>query len=151
MNAKRRGLLFAAAGAALLGDAALRRSQASAATRVTVYKSPYCGCCGGWVEHMKASGFAVAVHEVADVAPHRERLGVPAALASCHSAEAGGYALEGHVPAADVQRLLRERPKARGLAVPAMVPGSPGMSGAPVPYQTLLFSSDGRFTVFARH
>jgi hypothetical protein len=151
MDAKRRSLVLAAAGAALIGDAALRRSQARAGTRVIAYKSPYCGCCAGWVEHMTASGFAVTVHEVADVAPHRERLGIPAALASCHSAEVGGYAIEGHVPAGDVQRLLNERPKARGLAVPAMVPGSPGMSGAPVPYQTLLFSSDGRFTVFARH
>ena len=100
---------------------------------------------------MRASGFELAVHEVADVAPHRERLGVPAALASCHSAEVAGYALEGHVPAGDVQRLLREQPKAGGLAVPAMVPGSPGMSGAPVPFQTLLFAKDGSFTVFARH
>lgn len=135
------------------GLLSLNASRASAATasRVTVYKNPSCGCCGGWVEHMKINGFDVRVFEVADVAPYRQRLGVPEALGSCHTAEVGGYAIEGHVPAADVRRLLREHPKARGLAVPAMVPGSPGMSGAPVAYATLIFDVGGQYKVFERH
>ena len=126
---------------------------ASAASRPSgrVYKSPTCGCCGGWIEHMRAAGFRLEVTEATDVTPHRQRLGVPEALASCHTAEIGGYAIEGHVPAADVLRLLRERPAARGLAVPAMVPGSPGMSGKPVPYETLLFEASGKYRTFARH
>jgi hypothetical protein len=145
---KRRFLLGSLGG--LLSLTALGTSAATA-TRVTVYKNPSCGCCGGWVEHMKSNGFEVRVIEVADVAPHRQRLGVPEALGSCHTAEVGGYAIEGHVPAADVRRLLRERPKARGLAVPAMVPGSPGMSGAPVAYATLIFDASGKSGVFERH
>jgi hypothetical protein len=101
---------------------------------------------------MKANGFDVNVVEVADVAPHRQRLGIPESLSSCHTAEVGGYAIEGHVPAADVGRLLRERPRGRGLAVPGMVPGSPGMAGAPVRYETVLFDRGGKFfKIFERH
>jgi hypothetical protein len=119
---------------------------------VSVYKSPACGCCGGWIKHIKANGFDVRVVEVADVTPYRQRLGVPEALSSCHTAEVGGYAIEGHVPAADVHRLLREQPKGQGLAVPGMIPGSPGMAGAPVRYETLLFDRGGRFfKIFERH
>ena len=126
-------------------------ARAAQSPTVVVYKSPYCGCCGGWVAHMKANGFDVRIVDVADVSPHRSRLGVPAQLASCHTAEVSGYAIEGHGPAADVRRLLRERPKVAGLSVPAMVPGSPGMSGAPVPFETLAFDARGKFEVFARH
>ena len=100
---------------------------------------------------MRANGFPVRAIEVADLTPHRQRLGVADALASCHTAEVGGYVIEGHVPADDVLRLLRERPKGQGLAVPAIVPGSPGMGGAPVAYQTLLFDRAGAFKVFQRH
>lgn len=118
---------------------------------VTVYKSPTCGCCGEWVKHMRASGFRVDTHEVADVTPIKRRYGVPDALSSCHTAIVGGYAIEGHVPAADIKRLLREGTKAKGLAVPGMVAGSPGMEqGPPKPYATIVFDERGS-KVFERH
>ena len=121
--------------------------------KVDVYKSPTCGCCSQWVEHMKRSGFTVVVHEVRNVMPVRQRFGVPDAMTSCHTAVVGGYAIEGHVPAADIKRLLREKPKAAGLAVPGMVQGSPGMEQGrgKDAYDTVLFSADGRSTIFARH
>ncbi len=120
---------------------------------VEVYKSPSCGCCGNWMEHMKQSGFKVNVHNVRDVTPVRQNFGVPDAMASCHTASVGGYAIEGHVPAADVKRLLRERPKAAGIAVPGMVQGSPGMEQGQGKdaYNVILFSKGGESTVFARH
>ena len=120
---------------------------------VEVYKTFSCGCCGFWVEHMQQSGFKVNVHNVRDVTPVRENFGVPDAMASCHTAVVGGYAIEGHVPAADVKRLLRERPKAAGIAVPGMVQGSPGMEQGrgKDPYSVILFNKGGRSTVFAQH
>ena len=145
---------FVLAGAAPL-VAALSATLAFAADpqTVEVYKSPTCGCCTEWVTHMKKNGFNVSVHEVNNVAPFRRQLGIPDQMESCHSALVGGYAIEGHVPAADVKRLLRERPKAKGIAVPGMVQGSPGMEQGPAkdPYQVLLFDAGGKFTVFARH
>jgi hypothetical protein len=127
------------------------RADAQLQPKVSVYKSPACGCCGEWVKHMRANGFRVETHEVADVAPFRLRYGVPDALGSCHTAVVGGYAIEGHVPASDIQRLLREQPSVRGLAVPGMVPGSPGMEQGPAqPYATLAFDARGS-RVFARH
>ncbi|MGB4468971.1 MAG: DUF411 domain-containing protein [Azovibrio sp.] len=125
---------------------------ASAAERVDVYKSPYCGCCGKWIDHIKAAGFAVRTHEVNDVPGTRQRLGMPDRLGSCHTAKVAGYVIEGHVPAADIERLIKERPRALGLAVPSMPPGSPGMeSFRPVPYETLLVAQDGSIRVFAKH
>ena len=120
---------------------------------VEVYKSPSCGCCGFWVEHMKQSGFKVNIHDVRDVTPVRQNFGVADAMASCHTAVVGGYAIEGHVPAADVKRLLRERPKAAGIAVPGMVQGSPGMEQGhgKDPYNVMLFKSGGKSSVFAQH
>lgn len=140
--------LLATAGATLLAWLPAARA---AAPVVTVYKSPLCGCCGGWVEHMRRSGFDVRVRSVPDATPYKEKLGVPTTLASCHTAEVEGYVVEGHVPAGDVRRLLRERPGAKGIAVPGMVPGSPGMDGPPTPYASLLFDAQGRSSVFARH
>jgi hypothetical protein len=100
---------------------------------------------------MQASGFRVETREIADVTPIRRKYGVPEELSSCHTAVVGGYAIEGHVPAADIKRLLRERTKAKGLAVPGMVPGSPGMDqGSPQPYATLVFDERGS-KVFERH
>ena len=120
--------------------------------RVTVYKSAACECCGAWVEHLRKNGFDARTHDVPDVTPYREKFGVPQALASCHTAVVGGYTVEGHVPAADIKRLLRERPKARGIAVPAMPMGSPGMEGPRKdPYETLLFDTGGKYVVFERH
>lgn len=122
------------------------------ATVVEVFKSPYCGCCGKWVEHMRQNGFEVKAHDVEDVPAVRQKLGMPDRLGSCHTAKIGGYIVEGHVPAADIQRLLKEKPKALGLSVPSMPPGSPGMeSSKPIPYQTLLVQSDGSTRVFAQH
>lgn len=120
---------------------------------VEVYKSPSCGCCTLWVDHIKKSGYNVKVYDTNNVAPFRARFGVPDSIASCHTAVAGGYVIEGHVPAADIKRLLREKPKATGIAVPGMVQGSPGMEQGQGkdPYKTVLFTKDGRSTVFAAH
>lgn len=127
------------------------KAGAQDAPLVSVYKNPACGCCGEWVKHMRANGFRVEMREIADVTPIRRRYGVPDQLASCHTAVVGGYAIEGHVPASDIRRLLRERPKVRGLAVPGMVPGSPGMEqGPPQPYETLAFDDRGS-RIFMRH
>ena len=119
---------------------------------VDVYKSPTCECCGKWIEHLGKAGFKVEAHVINDVPGNRKVLGMPDKFGSCHTAKVDGYLLEGHVPAADVQRLLRERPKAVGLAAPGMPPGSPGMDipNAP-PYDTLLVQADGSSRVFAKH
>ena len=122
------------------------------APKVEVFKSASCGCCGGWVEHMRQNGFQVTTHDVADVPGERKKLGMPDRLGSCHSAKVAGYVIEGHVPAADIRRLIKEKPSALGLAVPSMVPGSPGMEGPKaVPYDTLLVTRDSMTRVFARH
>jgi hypothetical protein len=145
----RREFAFAAGAVLLLGP--LSRARAQQLPPVTVYKSPACGCCGEWVKHIQANGFRVETREIADVAPIRRRYGVPDRLASCHTAVVGGYAIEGHVPANDIRRLLRERPRVIGLAVPGMVVGSPGMEqGPPQPYATLAFDARGS-RIFARH
>ena len=115
---------------------------ASNATAVEVWKDPSCGCCQDWIDHMQANGFAVTTHESGNAAV-RARLGLPQRLGSCHTALVGGYLLEGHVPAADVRKLLKEKPRALGLAVPGMPVGSPGMDGPAYngrkdPYDVLL-------------
>lgn len=144
----RRGFMLVAA-ATLLGET--QRAAAQAAPLVTVYKHPACGCCGDWVKHMRASGFRVETRDVADVTPIRRRGMVPDELGSCHTAFVGGYAIEGHVPAADVWRLLRERPRVIGLSVPGMVVGSPGMeTGPPQPFSTIAFDERGS-RVFQQH
>lgn len=125
---------------------------ALAAPVVEVFKSPYCGCCEKWVEHMKASGFDIVARNVGDLGAARKALGMPERFGSCHTARVEGYVVEGHVPAADVHRLLREKPRAVGLAAPGMPQGSPGMETArPQAYATLLVQNDGSATVFARH
>ena len=124
----------------------------AAAAEMTVWKTPWCGCCEAWVAHMRANGFAVTVNEAPDLAPVKRMAGVPDALQTCHTALVEGYTIEGHVPADDVKRLLAERPDAGGLAVPGMPVGSPGMEqgGTTEPYDVILFGGDGR-TVFSRH
>lgn len=146
MKSKR--LLALAAPLAFLGMSA----NASAAT-LLVTKSATCGCCKHWVEHMKKAGFVVQVREVQDTAATARRLGVPDALRSCHTSQIGGYVIEGHVPAADVKRLLVTKPKAVGIAVPGMVVGSPGMEHGDhkEPYQVVLFDKSGKTRVFASH
>jgi hypothetical protein len=124
----------------------------AAAAEITVYKSPYCGCCGAWVTHMKEHGHDVKTVEMEDLTAIKKMTGVPASLQSCHTAVVGGYVIEGHVPASDVARLLAEKPKARGLAVPGMPVGSPGMEGPnPEAYEVLVFQADGTAAVYGRH
>jgi len=121
--------------------------------KVLVTKDPNCGCCGGWVEHMKAAGFPVEVITTPQVNRVKARLGVPDDLAACHTAEVGGYVIEGHVPAEAIKRLLADKPQAKGLAVPGMPIGSPGMevNGAdPDTYEVVLFGPSGQ-TTFARY
>jgi hypothetical protein len=121
--------------------------------KVLVTKDPNCGCCGGWVDHMKAAGFPVEVVTTPQVNRVKARLGVPDDLASCHTAEVSGYVIEGHVPADAVKRLLAEKPQAKGLAVPGMPVGSPGMEiegMAPDTYDVVLFGPSGQ-TTFARY
>lgn len=125
---------------------------ASALPTVDVYKSASCGCCGKWAEHLRQNGFDVKTHDVADVPAKRKSLGMPDRLGSCHTAKVGSYVIEGHVPAQDIRRLLKEKPKALGLAVPSMPPGAPGMeSPHPVAYDALLVRTNDSTSVFARH
>ncbi|MGK2913579.1 MAG: DUF411 domain-containing protein [Porticoccaceae bacterium] len=123
------------------------------ATEVTVYKRPTCDCCNKWVEHMRINGFVVEALNVADIVPHKKANRVPSALGACHTATVGGYVIEGHVPASDVRRLLKEPPKVLGLAVPGMPPGSPGMEqGSQTErYEVLSFDNAGNTAVYARH
>ena len=123
-------------------------------TAITVYKSASCGCCAKWVDHLKANGFTPAVHDDENMDAIKDEMGVPAGVRSCHTALLGRYLVEGHVPAADLRRLLAEKPAVAGLAAPGMPGGSPGMAvpGAPhEPFEVLAFTRDGKTTVFARH
>ena len=126
----------------------------AADNEMTVYKTPTCGCCGKWVDHLKANGFQVTVQEVEDTTPYSREQGVPDQLRSCHIGVIAGYAVEGHVPASDIQRLLKERPPAKGLSVPGMPINSPGMEipGAPPGrYEVVLFGADGKSSVYQRY
>lgn len=116
---------------------------------ITVWKSPTCGCCGGWVDYMRGKGYQVGVNLVADPDPIKAQLGVPEALYSCHTARVDGYLIEGHVPEAAVAKLLAERPNLRGIALPGMPDGSPGMDGIPGIYRIVGFDADGRIHRFA--
>ncbi|ABI57983.1 DUF411 domain-containing protein [Alkalilimnicola ehrlichii MLHE-1] len=121
--------------------------------QATVYKSPYCGCCTDWEDHLREHGFEVTSVERRDMNPVKQRFGITRELASCHTAEIDGYVIEGHVPAEDILRLLEERPeRVRGLTVPGMPAGSPGMEvGHKDPYQVLTFDAQGRVEVYARY
>jgi hypothetical protein len=118
--------------------------------RMVVYKTPTCGCCRAWVDHVQAAGFAVEVHDMPDVTPVKNEHGLPEHLASCHTAIVDGYVIEGHVPADVIRRLLSERPQVTGIAVPGMPAGSPGMEmGARKdPYDVIAFARDGKVSVF---
>ncbi len=119
---------------------------------ITVYKSPTCGCCNGWIDHLKAAGFEVEAHDTRDMTSVKRERGLPKALGSCHTAEVDGYVVEGHVPAEDIVRLLETKPDIAGLAVPGMPIGSPGMEGPnPERYHVLEFKKDGSTAVFATH
>ena len=143
--------------AALLGLAAtgFERTALAQAVTVEVWKDSNCGCCHLWVEHLQAQGFKVQVRDVGNTAA-RKRLGMPEKLGSCHTATVGGYVIEGHVPAADIRRLLKERPVALGLSVPGMPIGSPGMDGPEYQgrkdaYDVLLVQKDGSTRSFQRY
>jgi hypothetical protein len=119
--------------------------------RMVVYKTPTCGCCKKWVEHVQAAGFQVEVHDTADVTPVKNEHGLPGHLASCHTAIVDGYVVEGHVPADVIRRLLAERPQVAGIAVAGMPMGSPGMevpSGQTQPYDVIAFARNGTVSVF---
>jgi hypothetical protein len=135
------------------GGSLAARASAPALMPVTSYRSASCGCCTGWVKHMRANGFTVRDVVVADVAVIKRRLGVPARLASCHTAEVAGFALEGHVPAADVKRLLQKRPPLAGLALPGMPLGSPGMESAygKEAFTVMAFTRTGAISSFSQH
>ena len=126
---------------------------AAAKPAMTVYKTASCGCCRSWVDHVKQHGYQVAAHDTSDVASIKQMLGVPQRLSSCHTAVVGGYVIEGHVPADVIDKLLRERPKVVGIAVPGMPTGSPGMEApgrAPDRYDVLTFDKQGKTAVYAK-
>jgi hypothetical protein len=138
------GLVFS------VGPAQAQRSTST----VQVYKSPTCGCCANWVKHLQQHGFRTQVTETDDVAAIKAQHRIPARAQSCHTAVVDGYVIEGHVPAGDVQRLLKERPAVTGLAVPGMPIGSPGMevpNVKPQAYDVLTFDKQGQLKVFASH
>lgn len=123
---------------------------------VEVWKTPTCGCCAEWVDHLKENGFTVKVNDVSNTDSFRAALGMPQEYGSCHSARVGGYAVEGHVPADDIKKLLAEKPDAVGLAVPAMPMGSPGMKHPDFPekraeYDVLLVKKGGAFTPYTHY
>ncbi|HEY9118860.1 MAG TPA: DUF411 domain-containing protein [Marinobacter sp.] len=120
---------------------------------IHVYKSPTCGCCTDWVDHLEDNGFKVEVTETNDMNPIKIDAGLTPALASCHTAFVGDYVIEGHVPANDIHRLIAEAPKAKGLSVPGMPAGSPGMEvgSRKDHYQVLMFNESGQTRVFSEH
>ena len=128
-------------------------ASAEAEHSIHVYKSPTCGCCTDWIRHLEENGFEVEVSEVDNVTPVKIEAGLTPALASCHTAFINDYVIEGHVPADDIKRLLSQAPQARGLSVPGMPAGSPGMEmgDRKDPYQVLLFNNNGQTRVFAEH
>src|SRR3954447_2577130 len=148
----RRGFVAGVAGLFIAG----RRTvwAAAAPTVITVYKSRSCGCCAKWVDHLTSEGFKPQVHDEEDMDQLKDQLGVPQPLRSCHTALVAGYLIEGHVPAGDIRKLLSDRPKAAGLAVPGMPAGTPGMAesdSAIGGFEVLAFQSDGSTRSFARH
>lgn len=161
-------LVFATLLAAALASGCAPTTQSSAAALVPVqapvaseglpvalvHRSPACGCCALWVDHLKQAGFRVQVRSAEDLTPVKQRLGVPFGKGSCHTAEIGGYFIEGHVPAGDIKRLLAEKPHAKGLVLPGMPMGSPGMEGpegSARPYTVELVARDGSSSPYERH
>jgi len=126
-------------------------ASADALPAVTVYKTPTCGCCSAWVDHLEENGFTVRATDMPDVSPMRRQLGLPQDLTSCHTAVIDGYVVEGHVPAHVIKRMVEERPDITGIAVPGMPIGSPGMevpNRAPQPYEVIAFDRRGARFVF---
>jgi len=137
----------------LIGSLAQASWAAPETPVIDVYKSPTCGCCNKWIDHLKANGFGVRSYDTDNVAQHKARLGVPPGYGSCHTAEVDGYVIEGHVPAREIKRLLKERLRARGLVVPAMPVGSPGMEadGRKDPYKVFLVNRNGSTRTYVQY
>ena len=146
-------LLVSLVGASAPAPRVASRIRSAASVTITVFKDPDCGCCRNWVEHLRKHGFRVVVHDTSDVSGAKRTGRVPNQLRSCHTAFVNGYVIEGHVPAADIQRLLRENPRVAGIAVAGMPVGSPGMEmGAQADhYDVVAFSRDGKTHPFASH
>lgn len=152
MNRRSAILMLAATPIVILAQT--RPASPVAWPQVAVHKAEACRCCKLWILHLEQEGFSVKVVNDDNLRPIKERLGIPPGKEACHTAEVNGYFVEGHVPAEDIKRLLRERPEAKGLTAPGMPEGSPGMetpSGKTVPYDVLLVATDGSTTVYAHH
>jgi hypothetical protein len=138
----------------LLGSIALIAQRSVAPPVIEVYKTPTCGCCGKWVEHLRAEGFEVRVSDMDDLSAVKASNRIPENLQSCHTGKVGNYVVEGHVPAQDIRKLLAERPPVAGIAVPGMPIGSPGMEVQgvkPQAYDVIAFARQGTRRVFASH
>ena len=146
-NVTRRMILLSGAATTVL----LSRSAFSAWPVVTVHKDPDCGCCGGWIAHLETRGFQTKVIETREINRVKARLGVPFDLWACHTAEVAGYLIEGHVPAAALEKFLQEKSDARGLSVPGMPNGSPGMTGDYEEYEVILFGKNDERRIYGRY
>lgn len=152
MTTRRSALRLALAGAALpLASVTFGGAHAETLPPVVVWKDRSCGCCGNWMRHMRDAGFSVSARDTDDMAAVKQARGVPDALQSCHTAVVGGYVVEGHVPAADIKRLIAEQPSAKGLAVPGMPQSAPGMDQPGQPYTVVLFGMPTGDRVYAQH
>jgi hypothetical protein len=153
----RRWIILAAGGAAAAAAGAIALpglfgSGPAKAGEIVVYKSPSCGCCGEWVKHLRQNGFEVSVNNIENVDPVRKQAGVPYDMASCHTALVDGYAVEGHVPAENIRKMLADRPNFKGLVVPGMPASAPGMDGSdPEPYTVYSFDAAGKSEVYASY
>jgi len=150
LTTRRNALRLALAGAALplLGSLSAR---AATGPSVAVWQDPTCGCCQGWVRHMRQAGFNVMVHFTSDMGAIKQARGVPDDMQSCHTAVIDGYIVEGHVPAPDIVRLLGDRPDAKGLAVPGMPASAPGMDQPGQPYDVMVFGTPAGDRIYASH
>ncbi|MBL0891915.1 MAG: DUF411 domain-containing protein [Gemmatimonadaceae bacterium] len=145
-------MLLGGTGAAMVAGQLVAQTPQPPVRNMVVYKDPNCGCCSQWIDHVRKAGFTVDVKDTSDMDSMKSAIGLPAALASCHTAKVGPYIVEGHVPADLIVKLLREKPAGRGLAVPGMPVGSPGMEmgNRKDPYDVLLFDAKGKTTVYAK-
>lgn len=154
ISLKRNGIAITLSFAAIVAIVALTvfSHSSSAADEIIVYKSPTCGCCNKWVDHLEDSGFQVKAYNRNDMPGIKQQMGIAQPLQSCHTATVNGYVIEGHVPASDIQRLLKEKPAIHGLSVPGMPMGSPGMEGPRKDnYDVLAIDKHGRTKVFSSH
>jgi hypothetical protein len=152
MTTRRRALRLGLAGASLsLASTMFGRARAETLPPVVVWKDANCGCCEGWVRHMRGSGFGVTVREVGDMAVIKRARNVPDALQSCHTAVVAGYVIEGHVPASDIKRLIAGQPSAKGLAVPGMPQSAPSMDQPGEPYKVVMFGTPTGDQIYAQY